>query len=130
MTDEAKKPKRPGPGRPRFIESPEEFDRRVDEYIQRCVDTDEPITETGLCIALGFKTRQTLWLYGQRPEFADSVSYAKLLVEHEYEKLLREPRCTGAIFALKNKGWSDRQILEHSGPDGMAMPVLVVKREG
>jgi len=65
-------------------------------------------TITGLAIALGFTSRQALLNYeGYSPEFMATVKTAKLRVEHEYEKLLRDPTAKPAavIFALKNLGW-------------------------
>ncbi len=47
--------------------------------------------------------------HGERPEFTDSVRKAKLLVENQYERKLDGGKPAGAIFALKNMGWSDRR---------------------
>ena len=42
-----------------------------------------------------------------------------LFIEMEYEQLLESKGSTGAIFALKNMGWSDKSLLDmnanHSG---------------
>jgi hypothetical protein len=116
------------PGRKRIFSSPEELDERVDAYKDHCAENKEPVTETGLVLFLGFKSRQSLYDYSKRPEYADSIAYARLLVEHEYEKRLHGNNPTGAIFALKNKGWSDRQVLEHSGPEGGPMEIEVIRR--
>ena len=45
-------------------------------------------------------------------EFSGTVKRAKLLVEHAYELDLRTQKPVGAIFALKNMGWSDKQEVE------------------
>ena len=39
---------------------------------------------------------------------------AKLKVENSYEKELRGKFFAGAIFALKNFGWSDKMETEHT----------------
>jgi len=54
----------------------------------------------------------------KRKPFCDSVKRAKLYVEMEYEKRLHGTSPTGAIFALKNFGWSDRHelALNHATP--------------
>ena len=52
---------------------------------------------------------------GERPEFHDSVNRAKLLIENQYERKLDRDKPAGAIFVLKNMGWSDRQELELKG---------------
>lgn len=98
-------------GRPRKISSPEEFDRLVDLYIEMCQDPDKPraITLTGLILALGLSSRQSLDEYINYPEFSDSVKRAKLLIEHEYEqRLVVGTSAAGSIFALKNFGWMDK----------------------
>lgn len=105
-------------GRPLIIKNSAEMDRLVDEYRAQCLADKEPVTLTGLILHLGLSSRQSLDDYGKRPEFIDSVKRAKLIVECEYEKRLANVSPTGAIFALKNMGWSDRQEHEHSGPNG------------
>ena len=103
-------------GRPRTIKTPEEFDQKVNAYIDQCRETDEPITWTGLALALGFSSRQSIDEYLNYAGFSDSVKRGKLLVEHAYEKRLHGNNPTGAIFALKNFNWTDRQ--EHTGEGG------------
>ena len=105
-------------GRPRLYSSPEQFDEKVNEYYQHCKAEDEPITWTGLALYLGFSSRQSIDEYQHYEGFSDSVKRAKALVEWSYEKRLAGPNAAGPIFALKNMGWSDRQELQHSGPEG------------
>ncbi len=50
-----------------------------------------------------------------REEFSDSEKRAKLLIENQYERKLDRAKPAGAIFALKNMGWSDRQEVELRG---------------
>ena len=113
MTEETKNPV----GRPRIFSSPEEFDALVDNYTQMCKDADpkEPITLTGLCLALKFCSKDTLYEYQKYPEFTESVKRARLLVENAYEKRLGANNPTGSIFALKNMDWSDKMDLNHGG---------------
>ena len=102
-------------GRPRTISSPEEMDRLVDIYILSCQDPDKPraITLTGLILALGLSSRESLDNYLKYPEFVDSVKRAKLLIEFEYEnRLVSNSNATGSIFALKNFGWKDKQEVD------------------
>ena len=100
------------PGRPRIIQTPAEFDAKVDSYIEHCRSDKSPITWTGLALALGFSSRQALNDYAEYPGFSNSVERAKLLVEQAYEERLHSSTPVGAIFALKNMGWSDRQEIE------------------
>jgi hypothetical protein len=98
-------------GRPRLFSSPDEFDALVDIYILKCQDPEKPtaITLTGMVIALGFCSKDTLYEYEKYPEFTDSVKRARLLVEQEYEnRLVTGSNAASSIFALKNFGWADK----------------------
>ncbi len=96
-------------GQPRIIKSPAEFDELVDAYVERCRDDEVPLTFTGMALALGFASRQSLYDYGGLPEFSYSVKRARALIEQQYETNLHGAHVAGSIFALKNHGWSDRQ---------------------
>ena len=78
----------------------------------------EPFTVTGLALAVG-TDRKGLCEYAERPEFSNSIKKAKAFIENYAEKsalISRNP--AGAIFILKNHGWSDTQKLELTGADG------------
>lgn len=98
--------------RPRLIESPEEFNERADAYFAECVANEDVVTLTGLCIALGLVSRQSLIDYKNRAEFSDSVKSAMMRVEQAYEKNLHANAAAGSIFALKNFDWKDKQEVE------------------
>lgn len=102
-------------GRPRIIESPAEMERLVEEYVTTCHEEEEPLTLTGMILHLGLSSRQSLDQYGERPEFTESVKKAKLVIENQYERKLDRDKPAGAIFALKNMGWSDRREVEIRG---------------
>lgn len=77
---------------------------------------------TGLCLALGFSSRGTLSYHCEEPktdaagnvdpikaEMVEIYKTAKLRIENYYEtELMTAKNPVGAIFALKNMGWSDR----------------------
>ena len=112
--------------RPRKIESPEMMDALVDAYVWECRNNHEPLTLSGMILALGLFERNSLDKYATYSEdFAHSVKRAKLIVAHAYEINLRGNNVTGSIFALKNFGWSDRQQLEHTSPDGSMTPTTI-----
>lgn len=102
-------------GRPRKIDSPEHFDDLVESYVVACKTDEVPLTLTGMILALGLSSRQSLDEYANYEGFSDSIKRAKLLVENQYEIALHSPAATGSIFALKNFGWKDKQDIEHSG---------------
>jgi len=102
-------------GRPRVIESPEEMDRRLDEYLELCAEYEEPVTIMGMVLHMGFVDRNALDEYEKRDGFSRPVKRAKAAIALSYELRLDRDRPTGAIFALKNMGWSDQQTIEVRG---------------
>ncbi len=112
-------------GRPAIISSPEEFDTLVEEYRTLCAEQKIPVTFTGMALHLGFASRQSFYDYQKRDGYSDSVKRARALVEEQYERRLSGSNVAGAIFALKNHGWSDKQEVEYGGT-----PTIVVRRDG
>lgn len=113
-------------GRPSVFDSPEEMELKINEYFDNCPDKKTvvvglgtiempAITITGLCVFLGFDSRQSFYDYEKHPEFSYIIKKARLRVENYYEKCLQYGNVTGAIFPLKNMGWSDKSEVEHSG---------------
>jgi hypothetical protein len=103
-------------GRPPKFNSPEEMEKMGMGFIEECKKTDKPITITGICIRLD-TTRQTLMDYERKNEFADTVKRLKLHAENYAEETLYNKNgraVVGAIFALKNFGWSDKMEFESS----------------
>ena len=112
--------------RPRIIKTPQAFDRLAKKYFESCRKEKRRPTLTGLVLALGLSSRQSLDDYQGREGFIDSVKRAKLRIEEAYEDRLDGSSPAGAIFALKNFGWSDRSQLDHTSSDGSMSPVAPV----
>jgi hypothetical protein len=97
--------------RPPIFETPDDFEAAADAYFDSCKPTSESDgdipTVNGLCLALGM-TRKTLWAYADKPEFCDAVEKARTRLEMAWERRLAGTACTGAIFWLKNQGWTDK----------------------
>lgn len=110
--------------KPKYSEV-EKLQKKIDEYFANCPDkrvitgfdknNGEFVTMelntptiTGLAFYLGFCSRDSFYEYGKKPEFSDTIKKARLRIENEYEKQLYNDKCTGAIFALKNLGWTDK----------------------
>ena len=129
MTEAAKDAAPNAVGRPRLIKSPQEFDERVDNYINWCRTQDKPVLLTGMILALGFNSKDTFYSYENYPEFSDSVKRARLLIEMEYEQRLNTfNSATGPIFALKNFGWSDKQEVDlTTGGDKMNQAPTIIQ---
>ena len=108
------------PGKPPIIPNAEEFNRRAQAYFDSCTPTEanpEPpkLGFVALALALGLNGRAQLREYGERPVYASAVKKALSVVEASYESQLRSGQPVGAIFALKQAGWSDRQDIDVRG---------------
>lgn len=116
-------------GRPPVYSSVEELKLAIDKYfnedhkIRTVLIGKAPnqtkvelpvITITGLTMYLGFESRQSFYDYEKNEEFSYIIKRARLFVENEYEEQLQHGNTTGAIFALKNMGWIDKQELDHT----------------
>lgn len=114
-------------GRPPFYETPEDLQDKVDYYFESghkyktVIIGKAPnqesielpiITVTGLAIYLGFESRQSFYDYEKKSEFTYIIKRARLFIEENYEEQLQYGNTTGAIFALKNMGWKDKQELD------------------
>jgi len=114
-------------GRPPLFKTPESLQEMVVDYFDNLptrkltvggVTLDLPTpTITGLALHLGFESRQSFYDYENREntEYSYIIKRARLFIEHEYEKCLHGTSPTGAIFALKNFGWKDKQETELTG---------------
>lgn len=102
-------------GRPPMWTDPESFSNSVEEYFE---DKEITHTWTGLALHLGFESRKSLWEYGEKPEFSNSVKRALLRIEEIYERNLFNKNAAGPIFALKNFGWRDTKEIKHDIPKG------------
>lgn len=99
-------------GRPPKYDNPEEMREKILEYFE---GNEDAITITGLCIHLGFDSRQSFYDYEKRDGFSYLIKSARLLVENYYEKTAQSAKQqTFHIFALKNMGWSDKQEVDHT----------------
>ena len=101
-------------GRPLNIKAPEDFEELAETYFKECRETERPLTVTGLALAVGLASRKSLCEYESRSEFSNAVKTAKLRIECSYEERLHAGNVAGAIFALKNFGWRDKQELDHT----------------
>ena len=123
-------------GAPPKYKTAAEMQKKIDEYFKNCdgrvlKDDDgntvynkygepvmvgvKPLTITGLALALGFTSRQALLNYQAKPEFVDTVTRAKTIVEEYAEmRLFDKDGANGAKFSLANNfdGWREKQQIE------------------
>lgn len=115
-------------GRPLKFKTPEELEKRIEEYFKYAKDNMEVPTVSGLAWFLG-TNRQCLLRYQEEDNdllksvpddvkgmFRDTVKQAKARIEAGYEQaLFSKNSAVGAIFTLKNNyGWVDKQELEQT----------------
>lgn len=81
------------------------------KFGQPIIYGEKPLTMSGLALALGFKSRQTLLNYKAKAEFMDTVTRAKQRVEEYVEgRLFDKDGSAGAKFSLENNfGWASKQ---------------------
>jgi hypothetical protein len=114
-------------GRPPLFESSIQMSEKITQYFQNHlpyeIETDEgelktvypgPITITGLCLYLGFESRQSFYDYEEKKEFSYIIKRARLVIESMYEEYLQSKNPTGSIFALKNMNWTDKSEIDHN----------------
>lgn len=146
-------------GRPPIFNTPEELRLKINEYfeyvkgefeevleineegiketVKKWIRYPENVTITGLCIYLGFDSRQSFYDYEKRDGFSYIIKKARLLVENSYEdKAIDAKNPTFHIFALKNMGWSDKHEIDHTSGGEKIEPTRIVfgsngnKKEG
>ena len=95
---------------------------KIDAYFDglRVLDEEtgetEPPTFCGLAIALGYCDRSTLWKTSTaNTNISKPVKKAMLMIEEYAERRAYGNNAAGPIFIMKNRGWSDKQEIEHSG---------------
>ena len=90
--------------RPRIYDNEQDFELAVDSYFA----AEGKKTMTGLALALGFDSRQSLYDYQKNEKFSYIINKALLRVECQYEENLSGNNVAGSIFVLKNMGWKDK----------------------
>ena len=116
-------------GRPLKFKTPEELEKRIEEYFLMCDENNYIPTISGLAWYLD-TTRKTLLEYENSEEnnclknvpddvkegFVNTIKRAKARIEMEYEQaLFKKNSAVGAIFTLKNNyGWVDKQEVEQT----------------
>lgn len=111
-----------GVGRPP-INDPNDVDavvERIVEYFQELAATGMKMTFCGLALALGYSSRTSLWENANAGNpISEPIKIAMLTIEAFYEGRLTSAACTGAIFALKNRGWEDTRKVETEKPEAV-----------
>lgn len=140
-------------GRPPIFTSVEEMQEKIDAYFEDCkgelakdkegnpitnkygeavIINAKPLTITGLALAIGFNSRQSLLNYEGKDEFLDTIKRAKAVVEEYAEsRLFDKDGSNGAKFSLSNnfKGWAEKQQIEADVKNDVCINVELVDEE-
>lgn len=99
-------------GKPPIFKSETELIEKIEQYF---LEYGEKTTITGLCLFLGFESRQSFYDYEKNEKYSYIIKRARLMIENGYEIQAMDSKTpTFQIFALKNMGWSDKQELDHT----------------
>jgi hypothetical protein len=84
---------------------------KIDEYFDSLVDGEGkeiPPTFCGLALALGYSSRSRLWEHSNNNDpISEPIKMAMLKIEAYAERRSYSANPAGAIFILKNRGWTD-----------------------
>lgn len=140
-------------GRPPKFTSKEEMQEKIDKYFEECKGTiltnadgepmlnkcgepirygTKPLTITGLALALGFNSRQSLLNYEENDEFLDTIKRAKSKVEqYAEERLFDKDGANGAKFSLANnfKDWREKQSIDANVNSDVTITIDLVDDE-
>ncbi len=103
-----------------------------DKYGVPIIVDAKPLTITGLALAIGFNSRQSLMNYQGKPEFFDTIKRAKAKVEqYAEERLFDKDGANGAKFSLANnfEGWREKQSIEADVKNEVTISVELVDDE-
>jgi len=107
------------------------LNRLIDEYFEHAKDdtdkTAEPITVTGLALYLGFSSKDQFDEYEQTGYHRVLIQRARFRVMAYYESRLHYPAPTGAMFALKSLGWTDKAKAKKPGSKANSLTVKVIQ---
>lgn len=85
----------------------EELKERIEMFLEICFAGSLPITYTGAMLVLGLRDKQELSYLRHDPKYGTIIKELVGMIENYYETRLSGNNAVGAIFALKNMGWSD-----------------------
>lgn len=90
---------------------------RINEFFDECSAGKRKATFCGLALALGYKSRTSLWEHAKGKEpISEPINTAMLMIEDRYEGKLDTASSYGAQFALQNRGWKTTQVVETETP--------------
>ena len=103
--------------------TPEELDKKIEEFFEFCKTENKPVTITGLACFIEID-RKSLLNYKRDNGLFPSIKKALMACEEYAERrLFTSQQCTGAIFTLKNNyGWKD--VKEEQGSQDIRIHII------
>ena len=100
-------------GRPAKYDKPEDLEAMIEMYRLDCLTNELPPTVVGMALFLGFSCRASLYDYqtDRGDEFSAVIKKGRAMVEKATLEKAMKTNGAGAIFYLKNLGYSDRQSI-------------------
>lgn len=103
----------------------EELSKKIDEYFEQGEEDEivtsggvykiKRFTSSGLIISLDFASRQSLYDYKKKYDWAKHlIERAQFWIENHYEKMLQSGNVAGAKFALQQCGWKEKQEVDQN----------------
>jgi len=90
---------------------------RINAFFEECTAGKRKATFCGLALALGYRSRTSLWEHAKANEpISEPINTAMLMIEDRYEGKLDTANSYGAQFALQNRGWKTTQVVETETP--------------
>lgn len=101
-------------GAPAKYDKPEDLEAMIEMYQLNCLTNEVPMTVVGMALFLGFACRDSLYDYqtDRGEAFARVIKKGRAMVERATLEKAMKTNGAGAIFYLKNLGYSDRQHIE------------------
>ena len=90
---------------------PKSFAMAVEDFRLTCEANKEPMTHPALSLWLGFADKHSFWEYGETADYGPLVKKAKTMIEADILQRALKTGGAGAIFYLKNLGYTDRQLV-------------------
>lgn len=127
-------------GRPPLYEKPEDFAKKLDEYIQYEDESKGGFDANGIgkgtytlegaALFLGFATRDSMYDYAKKEEFSYIVSRFKLfLINWNVKKLYWGGTFAGGMFWLKNHGGYVDESTQHQKQEITNVTITEKKRD-
>ena len=85
------------------------LEKKVNDYFNKCDIENEPYSIPALALALDFSSSSQMLEYSKQPNYiGDCLKKARLKIEANTLKMALKSNGAGAIFILKNMGYTDR----------------------